>query len=58
VASRTTSLEDSEFERASQRILQDVGEPGACEERLVTACAACNRALSCPLGTRAGQLLS
>jgi len=58
VASRATPLEDSEFESASQIMLQDAGGPGTCGERLVTACAACNRSRSCPLGTRtrSGQL--
>lgn len=55
VASRTTPLEDSELEIIAGRI-RGAGEPWAQGERLVMACADCNQAQHCPLGSQAGPL--
>jgi hypothetical protein len=49
VASRTTPLEDSEVESALQAMQGDRRTPG----RLLQACATCNEARCCPLGSRA-----
>jgi hypothetical protein len=55
VASRTTPLEDREFESAAQSIL-GASEPPAQTKRLVMACAICNQSRHCPLGSLADQL--
>jgi hypothetical protein len=55
VATRSTPLEDCEFKSAVQSI-RGAGEPRTHSERLVTACAICNHARRCPLGSHADQL--
>jgi hypothetical protein len=55
VASRTTPLGGHEFDSITRRI-RGAGEPRAQSERLVMACAVCNQARRCPLGSRAGHL--
>jgi hypothetical protein len=55
VATRSTPLEDSEFESAARQ-MRGAPEPRFQSERLVMACAVCNLARRCPLGSRAGQL--
>jgi hypothetical protein len=55
VATRSTPLADSEFKSETGRMRGD-GEPSSQSERLVMACAVCNLAQHCPLGSRADQL--
>jgi hypothetical protein len=54
-ASRTTPLEDSELESTARRI-RLAGEPHGQSERLIAACAVCNQARHCPLGSRSAEL--
>jgi hypothetical protein len=55
VATRTAPLGDCEFKSAVRGIL-GTGEPRTHSERLVIACAACNHAKHCPLGSQSNQL--